>query len=180
MKAAYLFLAVLLAAGSTFAEKLDPAKWSLELPPPSAPGSKVLARLEAKIEPGWHLYSLTTPAGGPIPTTIRLADNPSIERFRVFEPKPKRALDPNFNLETETYEGNPVFLIEIGTKKDAAMGPSEVAAEVRYQMCNDRLCLPPVKRRATAALAIDAGAMAVAVQIPAGYTEFRPGTAPPP
>jgi thiol:disulfide interchange protein DsbD len=181
MKAAYLFLAVLLAAGSTLAEKLDPAKWSLELQPPAAaPGSTVTARLEAKIEPGWHLYSLTTPAGGPIPTTIRLADNPAIERFRVLEPKPKRARDPVFNLDVETYEGNPVFLIEIGTKKDATTGPSEVAAEVRYQMCNDRLCLPPVKRRAAATLTIDAGATAAAVQIPAGYTEVRPGTAPPP
>jgi thiol:disulfide interchange protein len=180
MKAAYLFLAVLLAPGSTFAEKLDPAKWSLELQPSAAPSSTVTARLEAKIEPGWHLYSLTTPAGGPIPTTIRLADNAAIERFRVFEPQPKRARDPVFNLDVETYEGNPVFLIEIGTKKDAVAGPSEVAAEVRYQMCNDRLCLPPVKRRAAAALTIDAGAKTAAVQIPAGYTEFKPGTAPPP
>src|SRR5579859_5851418 len=175
MKAAYLFLAVLLAPGSTFAEKLDPAKWSLELQPPAAPGSKVLARLEAKIEPGWHLYSLTTPAGGPIPTTIRLADNAAIERFRVFEPKPKRARDPVFNLDVETYEGNPVFLIEIGTKKDAAAGPTEVATEVRYQMCNDRLCLPPVKRRAAAMLTVDAAAKAATPVIPAGYTEFKPG-----
>src|SRR5438445_5571063 len=122
MKAACLFLAVLLAARSALAEKLDPAKWPLDLPPAAAPGTTVTARLEAKIEPGWHLYSLTTPAGGPIPTTIRLADNPAIERFRMFEPKPKRARDPVFNLDVETYEGNPVFLIEIGTKKDAAVG----------------------------------------------------------
>ena len=181
MKAAFLFLAGLLAAGSTFAEKLDPAKWSLELQPTSAaPGSTVTARLEAKIEPGWHLYSPTTPAGGPIPTTIHLADNAAVERFRVFEPKPKRARDTVFNLEVETYEGNPVFLIEIGTKKDAGMGPSEIAVEVRYQMCNDRLCLPPVKRRAAATLTLEAGVKAAAVEIPAGYTEVRPGTAPPP
>jgi thiol:disulfide interchange protein DsbD len=181
MKAASLFLVGLLAAGSTLAEKLDPAKWSLEIQPATvAPGSTGMARLEAKIEPGWHLYSLTTPAGGPIPTTIRLADNAAIERFRVFEPKPKRALDPNFNLETETYEGNPVFLIEIGTKKDAGPEPSELTAEVRYQMCNDRLCLPPVKRRAAATLTIDAGAKAAAAQIPADYAEVGPRTAPSP
>ena len=51
---------------------------------------------------------------------------------------------------------------------------------MRYQTCNDRLCLPPVKRRAAATLTIDAGATAAAVQIPAGYTEVKPGTAPPP
>jgi thiol:disulfide interchange protein DsbD len=115
-RAFLLVLAVFLVSGSAHAEKLDPAKWSLELQPAAAaPGSKVLARFAAKIEPGWHLYSLTTPAGGPIATTIRIADSPAVERFRVFEPKPKRALDPNFNLETETYGGEPAFLIEIET-----------------------------------------------------------------
>jgi thiol:disulfide interchange protein DsbD len=134
-----------------------------------------VARLAAKIEPGWHLYSLTTPAGGPIATTIRIADNAAVARFRVFEPTPKRALDPTLNLETETYEGAPVFLIEIETKKEAVAGPVEVVAEVRYQMCNDRVCLPPVKRRATATLALDPSAKAAAVVIPADYTEARPG-----
>src|SRR5579863_607728 len=114
MRAARVLLALLLAAASGAAEKLDPAKWSLELQPAAAaPGSKIRARLQAKIEPGWHLYSLTTPAGGPNPTTVHLADNAAVASFRVFEPPPKRALDPNFNLDTETYEGEPVFLIEI-------------------------------------------------------------------
>src|SRR5271169_3756742 len=176
MRAARVFLILLLAAACGFAEKLDPAKWSLELQPAAAaPGSKIVARFQAKIEPGWHLYSLTTPAGGPIPTTVRLADNPAVASFRVFEPPPKRAFDPNFNLDTETYEDAPVFLIEIETKKDAASGASEIAAEVRYQMCDPRRCLPPVKRRATATLSIEANAKPAAFQIPAGYTEFKPG-----
>jgi thiol:disulfide interchange protein len=171
-----LILGLFLVDGSARAEKLDPAKWSLDLQPATAaPGSKVVARLAAKIEPGWHLYSLTTPAGGPIATTVRILDNSAVARFRVFEPTPKRALDPNFNLETETYEGAPVFLIEIETKKEAVAGPVEVVAEVRYQMCNDRVCLPPVKRRAAATLAVDASAKAAAVVIPADYTEAKPG-----
>src|SRR5579864_8527362 len=176
MNAAYLILGVLLAAGAGRAEKLDPAKWSLAVDPATAPpGSSVLARLEAKIEPGWHLYSLSTPAGGPIPTTIRLADNAAVGGFRIFEPRPKRAFDPNFNLDTETYEGQPAFLIELELGKNANAGSTEVATEVRYQMCNDRLCLPPVKRRAAAMLTVDAAAKAATPVIPAGYTEFKPG-----
>jgi thiol:disulfide interchange protein len=95
----------------------------------------------------------------------------------VFEPPPKRAFDPNFNLDTETYEDAPVFLIEIATKKDAAPGASEIAADVRYQMCDPRRCLPPVKRRAAATLSIDPNAKPAAFEIPAGYTEFKPGVA---
>src|SRR5439155_20609356 len=169
-----LVLALFLGRAPTRAEKLDPAKWSLDLQPAAAaPGSKVVARLAAKIEPGWHLYSLTTPAGGPIATTIRIADNAAVVRFRVFEPAPKRAFDPNFNLETETYEGEPAFLSEIETKKDAVAGATEVVAEVRYQMCNDRVCLPPVKRRAAATRPVDATAKSARVVIPAGDTEAK-------
>jgi thiol:disulfide interchange protein len=176
MRAAHLFPILLLAAGAGFAEKLDPAKWSLELQPvAAAPGSKVLARLEAKIEPGWHVYSPTTPPG-PIRTTIRVVENPAVGRFRVFEPKPKRVFDPYFNSDTETYEGQAAFLIEIETKKDGASAPAEIVAEVRYQMCNDRLCLPPVKRRAAASLSRDASAKSAGIAIPADYTEVTPGS----
>jgi thiol:disulfide interchange protein DsbD len=176
MRFARFFVLVFLAASSVFAQKYNPVTWSLRLDPPAArPGSKVLAHLEGKIEAGWHLYSLTTPAGGPNPTTIRLADNPAVERFRVLQPPPKRAFDPNFSLDTETYEGEAAFLIEVELKKDAAAGRSEVSAEVRYQSCNDRLCLPPVKRSAAATLSIDLGAKEAAPTIPASYTEFKPG-----
>jgi thiol:disulfide interchange protein len=176
MRAARLSLCLSLALGSIFAAKLDPIKWSLELPPAAAPGSKVLARLEARLDSGWHLYSMSTPPGGPTPATVRLADNPAIQSFRVLQPLPKRALDPNFNLDTETYEGNPAFLIEIEIKKDAAPGSSEVAVDLRYQTCSDRLCVPG-KHHSTAMLSIDPSAKPAAIEIPAGYSEFKPGAA---
>jgi thiol:disulfide interchange protein len=176
MRTVYWLLILLGAAGAGFAQRPSPAKWSLEFQPSSAPpGSKVTARLQAQIDRGWHLYSLTTPKGGPIPTTMRLQENVVVEHSRVFEPQPKRAFDPNFNLETETYEGDPAFLIEVDLKKDAAAGPNEITAEVRYQMCNDRLCLPPVKRAITATLLVDASAKAGAFAAPDGYIEAKPG-----
>jgi len=176
MNARRLLLTILFVAVSGFSQKLDPAKWSLEVDPAAIrPGAKCLARLRATIEPGWHLYSLTTPAAKP--TTIRLTDNTLIERFRVLQPKPKRAFDPYFNLDSETFEGEASFLIEAQTKKDAATGPSQITAEVRYQMCNDRMCLPPRTRTASAALLIDGSAKLVELRIPPEYSEFKPGAA---
>jgi len=176
MRAARLTLCIWLATAGIASAKLDPAHWSLELQPTSAPpGSKILARLEAKLDAGWHLYSPTTPRGGPNPTTIHVAENPNVADFRVFEPPPKRAFDPNFNLDTETYEGSTAFLIEVEIKKDAAPGTSELTAAVRYQACNDRLCLPPVTRTAAATLNIDASASATALATPASYIEVKPG-----
>ena len=176
MRPAWLTLCVWLATVGVASAKLDPAHWSLELQPAAAqPGSKFLARLQAKLDPGWHLYSPTTPRGGPNPTTIQVTENPVVEAFRVFEPPPKRAFDPNFNLDTETYETSAAFLIEIDLKKDAAPGPSEVTAAVRYQACNDRLCLPPQTRTAAATLKIDPSASSAAAAIPAGYTVVKAG-----
>ncbi len=178
MRAGRFSVLLLLAASSVLAQKYNPVTWSLRLDPPAArPGSKILARLDAKLEAGWHLYSLTTPPGGPNPTTIRLADNPAVARFRVLQPPPKRAFDTNFNLDTETYEGEAAFLIEVELKKDATAAPTELTAEVRYQSCNDRLCLPPVKRSAAATLSIDPGAKEPAIPVPASYIEFQTGAA---
>ncbi len=176
MRSARVTLCLILAAGLISAERLNPVKWTLELPTAGAPpGGKLLARLEAKLDPGWHLYSPTTPRGGPNPTTIHLADNPAVASFRVFEPPPKRAFDPNFNLDTETYEASAAFLIEVELKKDVPTGSSDLTAQVRYQTCNDRECLPPVTRTAAATLTIGTGAGSASLAIPAGYTEVKPG-----
>src|SRR5258708_6295996 len=97
------FLVALFLATSVFAAQ-DPVQWKLTLgQTTAAPGQHVLAHLTGTIESGWHLYSLTTPKGGPNPTKISLADNPAIASAKVYQPKPARHFDPNFQLDTETY-----------------------------------------------------------------------------
>ncbi|HEV3143057.1 MAG TPA: cytochrome c biogenesis protein CcdA, partial [Gemmataceae bacterium] len=152
----------------------DPVQWTLTFDSKSAPpGSHVLARFAAKIEPGWHLYSLTTPKGGPIPTTSSLADNPVMAGFKVLQPKPERKLDPNFQIDTETFASEVVLLFDVELKKDAAAGPAEITAQVRYQCCNDRLCLPPKRKSASATITIDPSATAQAISIPPGYSDVQ-------
>ena len=145
-------LAVLLTSGFCLltplaAQKLDPVHWTLSSDVVKAPDSSIVPlRLTAKLDEGWHLYSLTTPKGGPIPTTAGLAENPAVESSKLFQPKPVRKLDPNFNLDTETFEKEAVFLITAELKKDAPVGPVELTSQVRYQSCDDRQCLPPRKK----------------------------------
>ncbi len=155
--------------------KPDPVHWSLQLEPGfAAPGQKTLGRLVATIEPGWHLYSLTTPRP-PIATTVVVQPSPAIEKWTVFAPPPKRALDPNFNVETETYEKNVDFVIALDLAPSAPPGAAPITAQVRYQACNDKTCLFPARKTATATLKIDPNTRAAAPAIPAGYTEFKGG-----
>src|SRR6267143_287393 len=158
------FLAALFLAASAFGAQ-DPVQWKLALDQTAAgPGQHVLARFAGTIESGWHLYSLTTPKGGPNPTKVGLADNPAVASVKVYQPKPERHFDPNFQLDIEL-------------KKDAAAGPFEIAAQARYQCCTDKICLPPKTKTAAATLTIDPAATSQAIAIPAGYEEFRKPTA---
>ncbi|MDQ6759844.1 MAG: thioredoxin family protein [Acidobacteriota bacterium] len=170
-----LFPAVLLLAIPGLFAAQDPVQWTLTVQPKAAPpGSHLLGRLTGKIESGWHLYSPTTPKGGPIPTTIALSESPLVASVQAYEPKPERKLDPNFQLETETFSDEVVFLLDIELRKDAVPGLGVLEAAVRYQCCSDKLCLPPRKKTASGGINIDAAAPpSSAIAIPADYTEFK-------
>ena len=175
-------LLVLILLGGLAHAAQDPVQWSLVPESASvAPGGTVLARLTATLDSGWHLYSPTTPKGGPIPTSLALADSPAVASVHVYEPKPERRFDANFQLDTETYEKEVVFLLAIELKKDAPPGQLALTAQVRYQSCNDRECLPPKRRTAPASITVSAAASAGATTIPAGYTSIDqpPASAPP-
>jgi DsbC/DsbD-like thiol-disulfide interchange protein len=153
----------------------DPVQWTLALKQTAVkPGGKVLATLTATIQPGWHMYSLTTPKGGPIPTTVALADNPAIAGVQVFQPKPERQMDTAFKLETETFEKQLPLVLEITAKPDAAIGPVNLEAQVRYQACQNTLCLPPKKKVAKTTLKVDPSAAPAPIKIATGYTEVPP------
>ncbi len=165
-----IVLAALAAAGLLTAKE-DPVQWTLKAAHGSsqiAPGSKAWFELKADIQPGWHLYSPTTPPGGPIITRISLPDQPAVADYQVYRPQPVRKLDPNFQIDTETYTGSATFLIYASMKELGAQS-SDISAAVRYQACSDVKCLPPVKKTATANITFATGAPAPSFSIPAGY-----------
>ena len=90
--------------------KEDPVRWTIT---PAggksvvAPGGVAYFELKANLDTGWHLYSPTTPPGGPIITKIQVSANPLLKDMRIYRPQPVRKLDPNFQVETETYTGKP-------------------------------------------------------------------------
>ena len=176
-RASILALAIL-AAGAlgapAAAQKLNPVQWSLTAEPDrAAPGARILARLTARIEPGWHLYSLAAPQ--PIvSTSIRLAENPAIASVGIYQPKAHTTFDPNFGVNVDSYQDQAVFLLDVQTAPAAQPGPLELAAAVRFQSCNDKMCLPPRRVAATAAVTLDASAKTLAPPVPAGYTLFEP------
>src|SRR5579863_6440499 len=177
MRRLLLFIGFVGSIAFAQSEKFNHVQWKLTLDPSSAaPGATVLGRLEATLDPEWHMYSLTTPPG-PIPTTIKTDNSPAVDSFTILEPPPVRKLDPGFGTDTETYEGRQIFFARIQLKKDVQPGPVSITFVPRYQTCSGTTCIPPRTRQVTGTLNIVASAPMAAINIPSGYIEAKPATA---
>jgi thiol:disulfide interchange protein DsbD len=138
------------------------------------PGGGTVIQATARIEPGWHLYSASSPSG--LPTTFQVEPG-TLEK--VFQPPPKKAFDKTANAEAETYEGKVTFLLEVNLPDNAQPGPAAITAKARFQICNDSECVPG-KWTGTAPVTFAArndGASDFAFSIPSGYAEAKPPAA---
>lgn len=135
----------------------NPVSVSMSVSPSSiAAGGSGTARISANIEGGWYMYSISQGPGGPIQTRIAIADGP-FKMSGVSGPKPKVKLDPNFGINTESYAGNAVFNLRFNVAPDTPEGPQTLNASIRYQVCNDTVCLPPKTVKLAAEVTITAG-----------------------
>jgi thiol:disulfide interchange protein len=142
-----IFLLLILSIG-VFAQ--IPAKWSLDSDVKGRQLKKdetFKAGLKADINPGWHLYALDQPKGGPIATTIKLEANSSFEiAGSIASPEPEVRPDPNFiidgkPLQTRSFEKSVEFTVTLKVLSDA--NADSLAFVIRFQLCNDTTCIPP-------------------------------------
>ncbi len=137
----------------------NPVNWSAKVEPAQVkPGEKAKVIVTVTLDSGWHLYSLNQ---GPPPraTKIALEDGSAfVQEGNLQAPKAKKAFDPNFQVDTETYEGTVNFTIPVRVKADAASGAQKVAAKVTFQVCNDTTCLRPTTKSFDADVMIAAAA----------------------
>ena len=126
---------------------IRPVRWSVvggSSPLEVTSGRTVPITIQADIAKGWHIYSLNQKPGGPIPLSIQLADaGDVVVRGVIRAPKPERAFDKNFGIETELYSGTPRFTIPIGVPGRSQTGTRRIQVAARYQVCSATLCLPP-------------------------------------
>ena len=123
----------------------NPVSWSLES---DAKGKslktddKFSAKLKAEIEGEWHLYAVEQPTGGPFPTKITVPENlPFQIEGKTNSPAPITKFDPNFGIETKFFAEKAEFSIPL--KATGETNGDDLAINVRYQVCDDKVCLPP-------------------------------------
>jgi thiol:disulfide interchange protein len=173
-----LFLSLL--AALTLPAQQNAVRFALEPEQPkAAPGKPLRLRLQAEIEKGWHLYSVTSPVTVTA-TRITAPEDSPLTITRVLQPKVEAKFDPAAGASTESYEEQATFLVDAVLKESAAAGQLEINLQVRSSACNDTICLPPRRRMVSATLVADASAPAGdTVVIPDGYMETKAPTTPP-
>jgi thiol:disulfide interchange protein DsbD len=140
-----IFWLVILSLLPAFVFGQNPVSWSLES---DAKGKslqkneKFKAKVKAQIEGEWYLYAIEQPEGGPLPTRITVDENAPFQiEGKITSPAPTVKFDPNFQIETRTFAEKAEFNLNL-TAKEAAKA-DDLAVNVRFQVCNNELCLPP-------------------------------------
>ena len=168
----------LLALGAFFAlaapaSAQTPIHWSVTQAPKTsvAAGKTFDVQLTAEVDQGWHLYALNEPSGGPEALVLTVAKGgPFSLGGAIVEPEPKRAFDPNFNLETQFHEERATFTVPVAVAAGTASGRYSLVVEAAYQTCNDRFCLPPKVDPLTIEVAVGTGPAAATPTPAAGAT----------
>lgn len=139
-----LIAALLVQLGACLAARAqrpsEVVKWTVQVTRATAKSAS--ATVSASIQDSWHVYALSQPAGGPTPMRISI---PAGSSFTLASPVPEtkviRHFDANFNMGTVFYLKAASF--NLALKGTGSTTEDTVPIDVRFQACNDRLCLPP-------------------------------------
>jgi thiol:disulfide interchange protein len=97
----------------------------------------------ATIEPGWHVYSLTQPPGGPLAAKIEVGPPPGVGIAGKFQPTvpPEKKKDLDFDMMVETHQGTVTWYAPIQVA--AGLDPANLIIRGRLtgQACSNA-CIP--------------------------------------
>jgi len=114
-------------------------------------GSKYELHITAQPPIGWHIYSQTTPDGGPVPTSFTFSKNALVAITGIVKEKGKLVTyyDKNFKVNVKYFEGKVDFVQTVTVKGKIK---TNVSGEIESMICNDRTCMPPTTEKFNIAL----------------------------
>ena len=140
-KYALLSIFVFIALNS-FAQILDPVKWSFKTEP--LPNNEFNLVFEAKMDEGWYVYSQVIEGDGPIPTSFSFDKNNKVS----FIGKPsetgdkiKEGMDEVFGIDIKKFGKRAIFKQKVSVTDRT----TKVTGTLEYMTCDDERCLPPTE-----------------------------------
>lgn len=140
----YLLLLLMVIPFLTNAQVQNPVKWAYKLKKVNTTTYEV--QITASIDKGWHIYSQTTPDGGPVPTTIKFAKNPLVTLVGAAKEvgKLEQRHEELFGVDVKQFSNSVSF---VQTVKVKAAVKTSVIGTVEFMVCNDTQCLPPTTNK---------------------------------
>ncbi|MDR9447345.1 MAG: cytochrome c biogenesis protein CcdA, partial [Balneolaceae bacterium] len=135
-----------LSAQPSHAQLLDPVKFTVgNVPTDVTSGQSIDVSIETTIDGKWHLYAVNLdPDSGPIPTQFGVVSDGLLQLSGdVSESEPDLAFDPNFDAEVAWHTSEASFDVPVLVGELTENTIPVAAITVRYQVCDDRSCLPP-------------------------------------
>ena len=133
---------LLLLAATAHAVPPLPARFTASVSPRAeAAGKVVTVTVRAKIDPGWHLYSVVPSGVGPAATGIAAWPG-GTPLGATTEDVPTRKKDKTFGTAVAYHERTATFTRRFRLTRPLAAGKA-APVTLHYQLCSDRQCLPP-------------------------------------
>lgn len=105
---------------------------------------QIQIHVTATMDPGWHIYSVTQPPGGPVRTQIKLASSSDykIGEFKPTEPPHAEPSKAFTNVVEETHDKSVTWTAPLELSPGAQLNGLIIEGSVFAQACNN-VCLPP-------------------------------------
>ena len=97
----------------------------------------------AKIDKGWHVYSIGLPSGGPVSATLTTEKAEGVQPVGKLQPRGKEIseYDKIFGMKLRYFENNVTFV----QKYKITAKTYNVKGYLEYGACNDENCMPPTQ-----------------------------------
>jgi thiol:disulfide interchange protein DsbD len=136
-------------------------------------GGSAQAQLVLRIAPGWHVNANPPSPDYLIPTTVALAGAAGVSVGRTAYPPGtpvKLGFDEN---PLSVYSGQVSLRIPLSAAPGTANGARTLAGQVRFQSCNDQVCLAPASVPFALAVTVSGGGAPGAASGPGGPAGAR-------
>ncbi len=125
-------------------ENAEPVTVSAQFTPANADRPAVLM-VTADLQPGWHIYSLTQPKGGPQRTQVLLADSDQFKLAGSFAsfPEPHSFIDQEafIGVEVQEHTSQVTWYVPIEITPSVSPASIAISGTVKLQACN-KSCIP--------------------------------------
>ncbi|MDR2804697.1 MAG: thioredoxin family protein [Dysgonamonadaceae bacterium] len=131
----FIFLFLVIAPFYLLAQVQEPVKWKHSI---SKSGEIIFT---TTIDPGWHLYDMHLPPGGPNPTTFIFEKVKGVELLDKVTTLAEinTEFDDLFGMNISWYKGNPSFTQKL---KIIDAENFNIQGYIDYMTCNDEYCIP--------------------------------------